>query len=113
MALTLAVSVPEGVHGDLVPGAYKEIVITITDTSYSTGGDAFGLTQLNTLVPALFIYDIAVINPWTTGVTSAIAAYNTATGKLQAFGTAVSATGLTEIAAAQNIGTATLKVRYR
>src|SRR5215469_14407920 len=100
MALSLAVSVPEGVHGDLVPGAYKEVVLNVTGSaSYTTGGDPVGLTQLQALVPALFIYDVVVMNPYVNGATGTLAGltvYNTATGKLQIFCTAAGATGFTE-----------------
>lgn len=110
MALTYAVSTPEGVHGDIVPGAYKEIYCTITDTSYTTGGDAFSLATLQTLVPALFIYSIGVINHWSAG---ALAVYNTGTSKLQAFGGTPAAGLIPESAATTNVGTATLRVVYR
>lgn len=120
MALSLSVSVPEGVHGDLVPGAYKEIVLNVTgSSSYTTGGDPVGLTQLNAAgVPALFIYEIVVMNPYVNGATGTLAGltvFNTATGKLQIFCTTASATGFTEATAAGNFSTYTaqLKVRYR
>lgn len=114
MALTYAVVTPEGVHGDTVPGAYKEIYVTVTDTSYTTGGDAFGLTQLQALVPATFIYGVEVVNNWTNNTTgAAVAAYNTSTGKLQAFGGTPASGLIPESAAASNVGTATLKVKYR
>ena len=116
MALSLAVSLPEGVHGDLVPGAYKEIVLNVTGSaSYTTGGDPVGLAQLQALVPAMFIYEIVVMNPYTNGTLAPLTVFNTATGKLQIFCTAAGATGFTEATAAGNFSgyTAQLKVRYR
>lgn len=115
MALTYGVVAPaEGVHADIVPGAYKEILVTVTDTSYSTGGDLFGLPQLQALVPATLIFAVEVVNNWLVGAASAaVAAYNTSTGKIQAFGGTPAAGVIPESAAASNVGTCTLKVRYR
>jgi hypothetical protein len=116
MALTLSVSVPEGVHGDVVPGSYKEVYLNVTGSaSYTTGGDPVGLTQLQALVPALFIYTINVVNPYTNGTLAPLTVYNTATGKLQIFCTAAGATGFTEATSGGSFAayTAQLRVVYR
>lgn len=55
----------EGFHADLVPGAYKQINITVTgDSSYPTGGYAFGLAQLQGVVPAQELNQVEVGNDW-------------------------------------------------
>jgi hypothetical protein len=115
MAISLAPYVPEGVHGDLVPGAYKEIDLTVTGSaSYTTGGDP--LTVATLPVPAMFIYDVFTVSNYYNGTVFAAAQWNASTGKLQAFwtGAAVS-TGFAEVTSATNMSayTAIIRVRYR
>ena len=115
------------VHPEKVPGAFFDALIEITSgtTDYTTGGYAFGITQLQNIFGGAYstIESVEVVNHWmaTGGGTTTnlfVAVYDKVNGKVQAFGMAAAAgvsTGLTECAASaagMNARTCTLRVRF-
>jgi hypothetical protein len=100
-----------------VPGSFYEQTFTVTgDTSYTTGGYLLGLPQFQASAPVNFIASIDVVNPWlnAAGTLAIGAVYNSATGKIQAFGGTPASGSIPESAAATNLSTfsCTVRVRY-
>lgn len=117
MAATFSVTAPEGVHAGTVPGAYKEIIVTVTGDATPGSGYVFGLAQFQTVEPALFIYSIDVVNNWWSHANSngAVAAYDTTSSTLFAMvqGTAGAGTLMVPTTASLAAASCQLRVRYR
>lgn len=99
-----------------VPGSFFDVLVEVTgDSSYPTGGYAFGVAQLNTLFGGAYsaIESIEVANPWTSGTTGAVAVFESSTGKVRALGGAASGAVLAEITAATNLSTFKCRLRVR
>lgn len=99
MAVTLAVSRSQ-IPAVAIGGLRGRLVTVTPDTSYPTGGYSIapgdiGLSEiLGAIQVGIFSGAVTTLATWV---------YNSSTQKLQAFGTAGSATGLTEIANATNL----------
>jgi len=121
MAASFATRAPgEGFNAWKVPGSYFDAIVQVTgDSSYPTGGYAFGATQLNTLTGGAFsmIESVEVVGPWASSTPTLFSAYyNVSTGKVQAFGTgatAGAAVAYLEVTAATNLSTFTCSLRVR
>jgi len=121
MAATYAAQAPgEGLHPDLVPGAYKDIYVTVTgDSSYPTGGYALGVANMP--VPAMEINQVMVANPWFDTAASPkqgfVAVWDNANNKVLAMAqaTAGAADPLVDVTATTNLSayTCTLRVSFR
>lgn len=121
MAATYAVraSGVGSVHPEKVPGAFFDALVEVTgDSSYPTGGYAFGVTQLNTMFGGAYsaIESVEVVNPWFSSTpTTYIAAWDKVNGKVLAFaqGTAGAAVAQVQVTAATNLSTFTCTLRVR
>jgi len=102
-----------------VPGSFFDAIIQITgDSSYPTGGYAFGITQLAALFGGAYsaIESVEVVNPWFSSTPSTfIAAWDNTNGKVLAFaqGTAGAAVAQVQVTAATNLSTFTCSLRVR
>ena len=93
-----------------VPGNWFEfdVIVQSAGGDYPTGGYAFGIAQIQTLSGGAYsaLEAVAVVQHWQTlaggGTVAFLAAWNSTTNKVQAYGMAAAAgvgTGLTEITA--------------
>lgn len=106
-------------HPEKIPGAFFDAIIQVTgDSSYPTGGYAFGVAQLQSLFGGAYsvIESVEVVNPWLSSTpTTFIAAWDNVNGKVLAFAQAVAgaATAQVQVTAATNLSTFTCSLRVR
>lgn len=107
------------VHPEKVPGSFFDAIIQVTgDSSYPTGGYAFGVSNLQTLFGGAYsaIESVEVVNPWLSSTpTTYIAAWDNTNNKVLAFaqGTAGAAVAQVQVTAGTNLSTFTCSLRVR
>lgn len=116
-----AVTGTSGLPESVVPGTTAILEVTMTgDTSYPTGGYAFGIAQLQSLLTAgMKIQYIIVESPvalisdsvGTPATTGYLAAYDYLNGKVQLFVTGTAANdAFNEVASTTNVSTAVVRM---
>lgn len=106
MALGAVSIIKQGVYGNT-----KYVFLNVIGSaSYTTTGDALPLPAICGMPNTILYVDVDLLTP-SPGVTFPVGSYDYVNQKLQVFGTAAGASGLTESTAATNFSTFTFRLQ--